>query len=140
MKEYPPVTNHTIEHFQQNHPELIVQDARDYLGLTEDQQAVLRKILLARGVNKWFKVRRDLIAYKILLRGKIAEIHQARETARVGRDLKTFHFMKSGQKAFEEVSEALRAMCHSARMVIWPRNTSRTALRSMNTIKVGRKM
>lgn len=47
----------TIWNSQQNHPELVIQDAREAFGLTENQCQELRFILMNRGVNKWLYAR-----------------------------------------------------------------------------------
>lgn len=47
----------TIWNSQQNHPELVVQDAKKAFNLTDDQCQELRFILMNRGVNKWLYAR-----------------------------------------------------------------------------------
>jgi hypothetical protein len=51
------VTPNTIWNSQQNHPELVVQDARREFGLTDEQCEKLRFILMNRGINKWLYAR-----------------------------------------------------------------------------------
>lgn len=58
----------TVNNFRQNTPELIIRDAKRMLHLTDAQCETLQQILLARGVNKWFKARRDIIGLKHAIR------------------------------------------------------------------------
>ena len=60
----------TIWNCKQNHPELVIEDCKKY-GFTE---SVVRQSMLARGINKWLKVRRDLIAYKKLVKHDIRDL------------------------------------------------------------------
>ena len=60
----------TIWNYRQNHPELVVSDCDNY-GFTMQQLKIVRQSLLVRGVNKWLKVRLDLISYKIQIRSEI---------------------------------------------------------------------
>ena len=54
----------TIWNEKQDHPELIIQDAREFLGLNEYGLEILRMILLRRGVNKWMYARWRFIELK----------------------------------------------------------------------------
>jgi len=67
------VTPINIWNYKQNHPELIINDLKNE-GFTEEQINIVRISMLARGVNKWLKVRRDLIAYKKLLKHEIKQL------------------------------------------------------------------
>lgn len=63
------VTPSNIWSFTQNHPEMVVKDILSKheeikVGSKEIFSNIIRKSLLARGVNKWLKVRLDLIQYK----------------------------------------------------------------------------
>ena len=59
-----------IWNYRQNHPELVIKDCKEH-GFTEEQLEIVRKSMLCRGINKWLKVRRDLIAYKKLVKHEI---------------------------------------------------------------------
>jgi len=128
--EYPEVTPKNIWNFRQNNPELVVNDARIYLGLNEKQCDILRKILLARGVNKWFKVRRDLIAYKKLIKHQIVAVqNQRRMMPQLSKQLKPLHLTLS------KIRSDLRAMCKTDRWQIWPKlGSHHKELKAMNTI------
>lgn len=69
------------------------------------------KILLARGVFKWFSVRRQLIKYKDFLKRKInntliiQRICPPRDT----------QYWRGYRKACEDIRKDLRKMCHSQR-------------------------
>jgi len=54
----------TIWNEKQDHPELIIRDAQELLGLDKYQLEVLRMILLRRGVNKWFYARWRFVQLK----------------------------------------------------------------------------
>ena len=105
----------TINNFRQNTPELIIRDARRLLGLSEDQCGILRDILLARGVNKWLRVRRMLIRYKHKLKAEIKVIlaNYRRHPAQ-----------KAALATLNRIRGDLRAMCHSERWVEWPQVAS----------------
>ena len=67
------MTPTTIWNERQNHPELVVQDCRALLGLTEEQCDVVRRILLRRGVNKWLYARRGLIHLKHWMKERLKD-------------------------------------------------------------------
>jgi hypothetical protein len=58
------ITPSSIWNCQQNHPELVVQDATKAFELTPEQQEELRFILMKRGVNKWLLARHRMIKLK----------------------------------------------------------------------------
>lgn len=81
--DFLDVTPSNIWCFAQNHPELVVKDVLSKseeikLGSKEILQNIVRKSLLARGINKWLKVRLDLIQYKRaikhMIRKKMKEV------------------------------------------------------------------
>jgi len=103
----------SINNFRQNSPELVVDDARRMLGLDPEQCATLRQILLARGINKWLKARRDIIRLKHDVKGQIKVLladYQRWNPAH-----------KAMLKALMFWRERLRAICHQPRWVEWPR-------------------
>lgn len=62
-----------IWNYRQNHPELVIKDMAD-MGLTPSQLRLLRLSMMARGINKWLKVRRDLIAYKKRVKHEVKDL------------------------------------------------------------------
>ena len=121
---YPEVTPKTIWNFRQNNPELIIQDLGLYLDLDDEQKELVRKVLLARGVNKWFKVRRDLIAYKKQMRNTIKALYS--EHNKENKEL---------IKLAESVRHNLKVLCKTDRWQIWPRlGSHHKELRAMNTL------
>ena len=75
------ITPNNIWSYKQNHPELVIQDIGSYMMKNRngfnDIPALLetvRNSLLARGINKWLKVRRDLIAYKKIQKHRVREL------------------------------------------------------------------
>lgn len=141
MKEYPEVSEKTIWNFRQNNPELIIRDAEEYLGLTEEQCEILRKILLARGVNKWFKVRRDIIAFKKMIKHEIKEsnnnICEIKKNFIPGNKEDTVKYITAKEmlKYKEYVRGTLKKLCMTDRMQIWPKRTGRKTALKMNTLK-----
>ena len=65
-----------IWNFRQNHPELVIRDCIQYGAMTPYQLEVVRQSMLCRGINKWLKVRRDLIAYKKQIKHEIKQLMQ----------------------------------------------------------------
>ncbi|MCI0692780.1 hypothetical protein L0337_12350 [candidate division KSB1 bacterium] len=103
----------TIYSFRQNSPELIIRDAKRMLHLDDDQLEILRRILLARGVNKWFKARRDIIKLKHEIKKRISEL--------LGRYKKWERVHKTELKLLNSFYERLEVICHQPRWVEWPR-------------------
>ena len=102
----------TIYSFRQNSPELIIRDAKRMLHLDDDQLEVLRRILLARGVNKWFKARRDIIKLKHEIKKRIREV--------TGRYKKWNPVHKLELALLNYLYERLESICHQPRWVEWP--------------------
>ena len=142
LYKYPDLSiiKYKIESYRQNFPELVIRDAQEYLELTDKQCDTLRNILLARGVNKWLKVRKDLVTYKTTIKKEITRLCNALHDARI--ELKNYpkltrsemsceQFkkwkniskkrveMKYRLKCLNEVQKELNKMCHSPRYVIW---------------------
>jgi hypothetical protein len=142
IKQYPEVSPRTIWNFQQNNPELVIKDAKEYLGLNEEQCELLRTIMLARGVNKWLKVRRDLIAYKKQLKHELKNVgKQANELKQYmkenGFNEKIHHqyiVSKELHKKLCQIRGDLKALCMTDRWQIWPKSTSSKVLKQMNSI------
>jgi hypothetical protein len=63
-----------IWNYKQNHPELVLADCEKY-GFSRKALSIVRQSMLCRGINKWLKVRRDLIAYKKLLKHEIKKLN-----------------------------------------------------------------
>ena len=141
-KTYPEITPANIWNFRQNNPELIIKDAAKYLGLDDNDCELLRQILLARGVNKWLKVRRDLIAYKKQVKNELKQIETERVALksylREERDERLYHHylaLKGITKTLQGVRAQLRALCNTDRWQIWPRlNSHHKELKAMNSL------
>jgi len=81
-----------IWNYRQNHPELVIKDIQNSNTLktiseTLENEGIIQKgflmntiidlvrqSMLCRGINKWLKVRRDLIAYKIGIKHEVKEL------------------------------------------------------------------
>ena len=64
-----------IWNYKQNHPELVIKDMEKY-HISQDIQLIVRQSMLCRGINKWLKVRRDLIAYKKQIKHKVKNLQK----------------------------------------------------------------
>ena len=127
------VTRSNIWNFRQNNPELVIQDAKQYLGLSEEQCCILRTILLARGINKWLKVRRDLIAYKKQIKHKV-RLYTLLYS--ISKHTKYREMYRELLKTYEEIRKNLKLLCSTDRYQIWPQlGSHHKELESMNTIK-----
>jgi hypothetical protein len=127
-----PPSPSNIWNFRQNNPELVVKDLGRIFGLDSEQREAVRKVLLARGVNKWLKVRRDLIAYKHQLKPQIKYIAEERAKLKQEGLYQKASALKEVQKILEKIRGDLRALCHSDRYIEWPQSTSRKTLRQIN--------
>lgn len=109
--DYDIVCKNNIETFKQNKPSLIAQDFYK-LGISPD---ISMKILLARGVFKWFGVRRKLIKekdiWKSIIKDTIINIQKCKANGQV----KKLHQLQGYLKAYEECRARVRLMCHSTR-------------------------
>ena len=103
----------TINNFRQNCPELVIHDARRMLLLSDNQLELLRKILLARGVNKWLKARRDIITLKHETKTLIKKLSKE-----YNRDDPTH---RECMKLLVYMRTQLREICHQERWVEWPK-------------------
>ena len=107
------LTPETINNFRQNSPELVVRDAQVLLRLDQKQCEILRQILLARGVNKWLKARRDIIKLKNETRDEIKTF------MKVYRKWNPEHKVK--MKLLTTYLGKIRKICHQKRWVEWPK-------------------
>jgi hypothetical protein len=98
--------------FKQNKPTLIAKDLELFYDVPRRSTY---KILLARGVFKWFAVRRDLIKlkdhWKSEVRWAITLIHKAKSI----KDRRNHWYLKGYLKAKEECRADIRKLCHSDR-------------------------
>ena len=129
------VSKENIWNFRQNNPELVIQDAKEFLCLDDEQCQVLRDIMLARGINKWLKVRRDLIAYKKQIKHRIRELNelipQLKRQAKWGE----YRVERQELKTLMVVRGNLKSLCMTDRWQIWPVGRSHhNSIKEMNTI------
>ena len=99
--EYNP---RTIWSARQDNPELIVQDLKKGFDLNEEQCEIVRKILLYRGVNKWFYARRLFIKLK----------HEVKEMLRADPRNKTLQY----------INEKMQNIAKLPRWVEFPHTTT----------------
>jgi len=100
-----------IWNYKQNKPSLIVNDLKQYNINPE----ISYKILLTRGVFKWFAVRRCLIKTKNIWKKIITETQNKIMQAKQDQNNKKLWYYKGYLKAYEECRADVRKMCHSER-------------------------
>lgn len=130
-KHFDNLSPETIWSFRQNHPELVVRDLRDRLELDEEQCQIVRDSLMARGINKWLKVRRDLIAYKKQIKNQIAEIEHDR--IKLPKHSPERKELLIRQNCLKKIRKDLKTMCMTERWQEWPTSVSK-GLKQMNSI------
>lgn len=114
----PPLLR-DIEMQRQNHPELIARDMAVY-GIPKP---VTRLILKARGVNKWFRVRRLLIDLKQRWKRQITKLQAECRQARLSGQVWRASHLRGRLEALTDCRQQVRALCHSPRDVDWPTST-----------------
>ena len=127
-----PINQDTIWNFRQNHPELVCMDAQAELGLNDVQTQKLRDILMRRGINKWLFVRRMLITLKHQWRDQIQDLDDEvgllkmipnfQDHKKENRKRKKINRLRERRNVPIQVRQQVRALCHSTRLVFWPRN------------------
>lgn len=131
MEKQYELTLENICNFKQNNPELVVMDITKTFNLDKEGEDELRKILLARGVNKWMHCRRELISLKNCLTFKakilMSQISSLQKQKREAKDkIESFKFhdiqvrKKEELKTIEKMRKSLKKICHSERWVEWP--------------------
>ena len=105
----------TIPQYCQNRVRYVLRDATTVLGLDNEQVAGLAKVLLARGVCKWLRCRRDIIRAKHEWKGRITEIQAELQDGVTG---KRREQLRGELKALIRCREEVRAICHSNRWVL----------------------
>jgi hypothetical protein len=107
----PSPNPRTIWQLAQNRPTLIARDLGRW-GVPIDETY---RILLSRGVFKWFAVRRELIKLKNAWKEAVAiALSQIAEYKRLG-DVKKRAYWVGYLHAMEECRAGVRALCHSPR-------------------------
>jgi len=154
-KDIFSATPSNIWNFRQNHPELIIKDCED-CGFTDEQIRIIRQSMLVRGINKWLKVRRDLIAYKKqikhgikalnvlipILKAEMNDLYctnnQLAEGSKSINDLRRYYrkrieyqSAKEKLKLLAEIRGTLKGLCMTNRWQIWQGKR----LGEMNTIR-----
>lgn len=118
-EEFPlRVNKGNIWTYKQNKPSLIVNDFYQLFGVPPEYTA---KILLARGVAKWFAVRRNLIRLKNQLADSVRYFNE-NKVPRYVRNQKgdwepnpRYWYQRGAREAMESVRKEIRLMCHSDR-------------------------
>lgn len=104
-----------INNFEQNHPELIVEDLRE-----DVISAKIRQVLKYRGVNKWFRVRRLLIQLKHRWKEDIKNLEEEKKQARELGLWAKYYNLQGRVEALIDSRQQIRALCHSPRDINFP--------------------
>ncbi len=114
-------TRENIWNYRQNKPSLI---AEDFEELTMLPKRMCLKILMARGVFKWFRVRRELIRLKESWKKQITMLQGAIQNNKETINLKerstyadhyNHGYAKGYHDALTECRNQIRLLCHSQR-------------------------
>ena len=108
-------TSADINNMRQNHPELVVDDLKDYVP-----PDVIRWVLKTRGINKWLRVRRLLIQLKVRWKDNINELQERKLQARRERNYKEYYKLVGYIEALTDCRQQVRALCHSPRDIDFP--------------------
>jgi flagellar biosynthesis/type III secretory pathway protein FliH len=115
------VTKNNIWNYKQNKPSLIAKDIEE---LTMLPQRMCMKILMSRGVFKWFRVRREIIRLKESWKKQITMLQGAiqgnKETINTKEkptyaDHYNHGYAKGYHDALTECRNQIRLLCHSQR-------------------------
>lgn len=115
------VSKENIWQYRQNKPSLI---AKDFEDLTNLPQRMCLKILMARGVFKWLKIRRDLIRLKESWKKQITLMQGAIRANRENINTKErptyadhyrHGYARGYHDALTECRNQVRRLCHSQR-------------------------
>lgn len=104
-----------INNFEQNHPELIVQDLEAHVPPEK-----IREILKYRGVNKWLRIRRLLIQLKHRWRDDFKDLEEEKKIAKELGDFKRYHNLQGRVEMLIDCRQQIRALCHSPRDINFP--------------------
>lgn len=102
-------TPRSIWSSRQNHPELVVRDAVEAFGLSNDQAEHLRFILMNRGVNKWLLARWRFIQLK----------HDVKAMLKASTPRTPHH------RLLQRINERMQHIAKAPRWVEWPRHVHR---------------
>ncbi len=103
-----------INNMRQNHPDLVVQDLA---GMVPSHY--VKTVLLMRGVNKWFMVRRYLIQLKHRWKAEIDRLYAEAQTFKEAGKMRKYHRLMGRRAQLIECRQQVRALCHSPRFVDW---------------------
>jgi len=105
------LTPRLIWNIKQNKPSFIAKDLQTF-GIPSD---ITHNILLARGVYKWFSVRRQLIKLKNVWKIHITKILAKLRKAKQEHNNYKIGYLRGYLKAYEECRKEVRNLCHSER-------------------------
>ena len=99
------VSNNNIWQYRQNKPHYIADDLYNLHGVPKIDTM---KVLLARGVFKWFAVRRELVKLKNKWRDDVSEQYKLQTEMPTA-------YRRGYIKAMETCRKDVRKLCHSER-------------------------
>lgn len=98
--------------YAQNKPSLIADDFKEKFDIPVIDTL---KILMARGVFKWFAVRRKLIKQKDIWKREISELLTDLADAKQQKDHYKVQFIRGKLSVLIRCREEIRELCHSER-------------------------
>ncbi len=105
------LTPKLISHLRQNKPSLIARD----LSLFGIPMSIVHDVLLARGVYKWFSVRRMLIRLKDEWKGRVRLALSMIATYKKSKNHYELAWWRGYLRAYEQCRAEVRCLCHSPR-------------------------
>lgn len=105
------VSPNNIWEYNQNRPILIARDLNYYYGIPIESSL---KILMARGIFKWFANRRQLIKLKDNIKRELTDLQDNQKSLKRS-NYELFLQNKGRIKVLTEVRAEIRKICHSQR-------------------------
>ena len=107
------VSKENIWNYKQNKPSYIARDLKEFFGVPI--KATL-KVLMSRGVFKWFAVRRELISFKEELYKEIVALHdEIKELKQADNNLARLGYARGRLHELQRSRNHIRKMCKSER-------------------------
>ncbi len=114
----------TIWSSRQNHPELVVVDAKKEFNLSETDCDKLRFILLNRGVNKWLYARRLFIKLK-------HEVKKIRKSS-----IEKYGNRNELVKEIKKIQERMQNIARLPRWIVWGKILHKNMKNNINDINI----
>jgi len=111
-KVTPSIKN--IEGFEQNNPQLVIDDLREYID-----PKLVEASLMRRGVNKWLRVRRLLIQLKHRWLERIDFLEEEAQHRKAAGKFNQARTLRGRRAELIDCRQQVRSLCHSPRLFAW---------------------